>query len=89
MPAVAGASKAQIIDGYLNDVVATAAAVAPPPYNIALIAAEVILPEVEAFINQYLPLTVTARFPSARIGAAMPMSPDQARAKLGIPIVHP
>src|ERR1019366_2472489 len=45
MPASVGASKAQVIDSYLNDIVSTAAAIAPPPYNTALIAAEVILPE--------------------------------------------
>lgn len=91
IPASVGASKAQIIDGYIADVLSTAVAVAPPPYNTALIAAEVILPEVEMFINQYLPASITqpaaARFASARVGAAA-MTPDQARAKLGIPIVH-
>ena len=91
IPASVGASKAQIIDSYLNDIVSTAAAVAPPPYNTALIAAEVILPEVEAFVNQYLPASLTqtvAAMRAPKVGAAMAMSPDQARGVLGIPVVH-
>lgn len=95
MPAATGASKAQVIDQYINTILATLAPITPPPYNVGVIAAEVILPEVEAFVNQYLPVSwtqqVAAMFkptPAPKVGAAMAMSPDQARVKLGIPIVH-
>jgi hypothetical protein len=95
IPVAQGASQAQVVDGYINDVISTAAGIAPPPYNVAFVAASVILPEVEAFVNQYLPKsftqTIAAMFtspPAPKVGAAMAMSPDQARMKLGIPIVH-
>ena len=94
IPATTGASKAQVIDGYLNDIIATAAAVAPPPYNTAMIAAEVILPQIEAFVNQYLPqswtqqaMAIFAPTPALKVGAVA-MSPDEARRVLSIPIVH-
>ena len=85
MPATAGASRAAVIDGYLNDIIGVAATVAPPPYNTAFVAAEVIMPEVEAFVNQYLPSSVT----TAPRMAAMSMTPDEARRVLHIPVVHP
>lgn len=59
----AGASTAQVIDTYINAVLDTAATppivgLIPPPYNLALTAAAVVVPEIEAFVNQYLPASM-------------------------------
>ena len=60
LPATSGASIAQTIDGYINAVLNTLAAppingLIPAPFNMAIAAAALVVPEIEAFVNQYLP----------------------------------
>ncbi len=60
LPATSGASIAQTIDGYINAVLNTLAApplngLIPAPFNTAIAAAAVVVPEIEAFVNRYLP----------------------------------
>jgi hypothetical protein len=100
MPAAAGASLANEIDGYLNDAVNTIAAIAPlvpvlSSWVPTIDAIDAVLPTVEAFVNSNLPSAPTIAgipIPSlvkARGARAVPMTPDQGRQFLGIPIVHP
>jgi hypothetical protein len=60
LPASNGASIAQTIDGYINAVLNTLAAppingLIPAPFNLAIAAAALLVPEIETFVNQYLP----------------------------------
>ena len=60
VPATTGASTAQTIDGYINAVLNTLAAppingLIPTPFNSVIAAAAIVVPEIEAFVNQYLP----------------------------------
>jgi hypothetical protein len=60
LPATSGASIAQTIDGYINAVLNTLAAppvngLIPAPFNMAIAAAALVVPEIETFVNQYLP----------------------------------
>jgi hypothetical protein len=91
LPAPNGASIASQIDGYLNSVVAVLASI-PSAYSVELGAASMLLPTVEAFVNQYLPASITASASAnvlaLRAKAALTMTPDGARVRLGIPIVH-
>jgi hypothetical protein len=96
LPATAGASAASRIDGYVNDVLNTLVFVSSTvpglqPYAAPIAAIDAVLPEVEAFVNQYLPTSVTntgARKVAARMAARSAMTPDQGRRELAIPIVH-
>jgi len=112
LPASTGASKADQIDGWINvamnDITEVAGFIPSlAPIVLPLTMVEAILPEVEAFINQYLPASMTtpppavalrfaARRTAKRLGLAraispatgLPMTADEARAALGIPIVH-
>ena len=92
MPATNGASVAQQIDFYINDAVGALATVAPSipvlaPYVLPIDAVEAILPGIEAFVNQYLPSSVT-KASLVRTAGSLNMTPDQARSQLGIPVVH-
>ncbi len=63
-PATTGASTAQQIDGWINTVIDTASSppligLIPAPFSDAVEAAAVLLPPIEAFINQYLPASMT------------------------------
>lgn len=103
MPAAAGASIAQTIDAYLNDAVDTIAEVVPEDLKLSawigpIDAIDAVLPMVETFVNQYLPASATtiAGVPIPTISharhqraALVAMTPDQGRAFLGIPLVHP
>jgi len=64
LPASSGASTVQIIDGYINAVLNTLAAppingLIPAPFNMAVTAAALVAPDLEAFVNQYLPAAST------------------------------
>lgn len=89
MPATSAASIAQTIDGYINDAVSVLASVAPgvpalAPYVPVIAAVQAILPTIEAFVNRYLPASVT----TPKAGAMLqPMAPADARKVLGIPVV--
>lgn len=89
LPATSGASVARQVEGYLNDVVNVLAMV-PNLYSAEINAAAVILPIVEVFVNQYLPVgaspTLNLRA-SAKAKGNAPMPPDLARRTLHITIV--
>lgn len=104
VPAQAGASEADRIDGWINlamddlAFVTPAAATAIPalaPFVMPIQALDAILPEIEAFVNRYLPTSMTKaagrRDAGRRAKALGPAryTPDEARATLNIPIVHP
>ena len=60
LPASNGASTVQIVEGYINAVLNTLAAppingLIPAPFNMAITAAALVVPDLEAFVNQYLP----------------------------------
>ncbi len=60
LPAASGATTVQIVEGYLNAVLNTLAAppingLIPAPFNMAVAAAALVVPDLEAFVNQYLP----------------------------------
>jgi hypothetical protein len=64
LPAASGASIAQTIDGYINAVLTTLAGppingLIPSPFNMAVAAAAIVVPQIEAFVNQYLPASMT------------------------------
>lgn len=101
MPAGSGASVVQEIDVYLNDVVNTLAAVSPlvpilAPWSPIIDALDAVLPTIEVFVNRTLPtpMTTIAGVPKFSLRAARgvrmsPMTADQGRQALGIPVVHP
>ena len=71
LPATNGAGIVVQVEGYVNDVLNVCAApplnaLIPSPFNLAVAAAAVVLPTFEAFVNQYLPATVSAPLVSAR-----------------------
>ena len=86
-PAQTGASTLATIEGYLNAVLTILTPIAaPPPYNLIIIAAAVIVPEVEAYIASIIP---TPRPPVAagrvtRLSRGHPMTLEQARQTLKI-----
>jgi hypothetical protein len=60
LPAVQGASTVQIVEGYINAVLNTLAGppingLIPAPFNMAVAAAALVVPDLETFVNQYLP----------------------------------
>jgi hypothetical protein len=60
LPAASGATVVQTIEGYINAVLNTLAAppingLIPAPFNLAVAAAAFLVPDLEAFANQYLP----------------------------------
>jgi hypothetical protein len=60
LPAATGASIVQTIEGYINDVLSVATtpplgSIIPAPFSTALGLASVVLPVLEAFVNQYIP----------------------------------
>ena len=60
LPAASGATVVQTVEGYLNAVLNTLAAppingLIPTPFNLAIAAAALLVPDLEAFVNQYLP----------------------------------
>ena len=60
LPAASGAATVHIVEGYINAVLNTLAAppingLIPAPYNLAITAAALVVPDLEAFVNQYLP----------------------------------
>ena len=60
LPAASGATVVQTVEGYINAVLNTLAAppingLIPAPFNMAVAAAALVVPELEAFVNQYLP----------------------------------
>jgi hypothetical protein len=60
LPAVNGASVVQTVEGYINAVLNTLAAppingLIPAPFNLAVAAAAFVVPDLEAFVSQYLP----------------------------------
>jgi hypothetical protein len=74
LPAATGASTVQTVEGYINAVLNTLAAppingLIPAPFNMAVAAAALVVPELEAFVNQYLPAasTVTPATNDARL----------------------
>jgi len=93
MPADAGAPIAQQIDMWINDVMNTLvplAAMIPgaQAYAVALAAIDAILPDVESFVNQYIPSAVKMSKVFGR-ASRVKLAPDAARKLLGIPVVHP
>jgi len=95
LPAASEASTVQTIDGYINAVLNTLAGppingLIPSPFNMAVAAAAIVVPQLEAFVNQYLPasmmtaaaapVTLASR---ARFAAAAPaLTPPAALALL-------
>ena len=81
LPATNGASTVQTVEGYINAVLNTLAAppingLIPAPFNIAVSAVALLVPDLEAFVNQYLP-TASAVSPAtyaarAQLRAAAP-----------------
>jgi hypothetical protein len=81
LPAASGATVVQTIEGYINAVLNTLAAppingLIPAPFNLAVAAAAFLVPDLEAFVNQYLP-TASAVSPAtyaarAQLRAAAP-----------------
>jgi|HubBroStandDraft_4_1064222.scaffolds.fasta_scaffold208870_2 hypothetical protein len=60
LPAASGATIVQTVEGYVNAVLNTLAAppingLIPAPFNLAVAAAALLVPDLEAFVNQYLP----------------------------------
>ncbi len=60
LPASNAASTVQTVEGYVNAVLNALAGppingLIPPPYNLAVAAAALVVPDLEAFVNQYLP----------------------------------
>jgi len=60
MPAASGATVVQTVEGYINAVLNILAAppingLIPSPFNLAVAAAALLVPDLEAFVNQYLP----------------------------------
>jgi len=60
LPAASGATIVQTVEGYINVVLNTLAAppingLIPAPFNMAIAAAALVVPDLEAFVNQYLP----------------------------------
>ncbi len=60
LPAASGAAVVQTVEGYINAVLNTLAAppingLIPAPFNLAVAAAALLVPDLEAFVNQYLP----------------------------------
>jgi hypothetical protein len=93
LPAANGASTVQTIEGYINAVLNTLAAppvngLIPAPFNMAVSAAALLVPDLEAFVNQYLPValavaptTLAARL-QLRAAAPQVTTRDQAMAIL-------
>lgn len=74
-PATSGASTVQTINGWINAVLNTLAAppingLIPAPFNMAVAAAAIVVPDLEAFVDQYLP-TAAAAAPAAARARAM------------------
>ena len=93
LPAANGADIAQRVDGYINAVLNTLAAppingLIPAPFNLAIAGAALLVPEIEQFVNQYLP-TASASLAMASARASLMakapgmMTLDAARAELG------
>jgi len=93
LPAASGASTVQLVEGYINAVLNTLAAppingLIPAPFNMAITAAALVVPDLEAFVNQYLPaasaVTPTTYAARLQLRAAAPqvMTVDQAVAIL-------
>ncbi len=60
LPAASGAAIVQTVEGYINAVLNTLAAppingLIPAPFNLAVAAAALVVPDLEAFVNDYLP----------------------------------
>jgi len=60
LPAASAATVVQTVEGYINAVLNTLAAppingLIPAPFNMAIAAAAFVVPDLEAFVNQYLP----------------------------------
>jgi len=76
LPATTGATVVQTIEGYINDLMSVAttpplASLIPSPFSTAIGLVSVVLPEIEAFINQYLaPVAPVAAASLARVRAA-------------------
>jgi hypothetical protein len=89
LPAASGASVVKTVEGYINAVLNTLAAppingLIPAPFNMAIAAAALVVPDLEAFANQYLPGAAGAVLATAearsKLRAAAPQvtSSDQA-----------
>jgi hypothetical protein len=76
LPATTGATVVSTIEGYINAVLAIAttpplASLIPAPFSTALGLVSVVLPAIEAFVNQYLtPAAPVAAVSLARVRAA-------------------
>lgn len=86
-PAATGATTVQQIDGWLNAIIDTADSppligLIPSPFNMAITAVAILLPGLEAFVNQFLPApapaTASAHAPSLRAKSAMTAAQAQA-----------
>jgi hypothetical protein len=92
-PAQTGVTILARAEGYFNAVLGALLALPiPPPYNLIVVAANVIAPELEAFIASFVPPTVTpvpAPAPAAARArmVANGMSLEQARKTLKIATV--
>jgi hypothetical protein len=92
LPAATGASIVQTVEGYINAVLSVLAGppingLIPAPFNMAIAAAAVLIPQLEAFANTYLPTTAAAApvtiAARQRFAALAPtMTPDAAVAIL-------
>lgn len=65
LPATTGASLVQTVEGYINAVLTVLAGppingLIPAPFNMAVTAASILIPQLEAFVNTYLPATAAA-----------------------------
>jgi hypothetical protein len=86
-PAAAGASTAATIDGYLNSAVGILASVSSAVPGLSTFSPEIdavdaVLPAVEAFVNQYLPASIT----SSRRVHSTHFTLARARTMLRIPV---
>jgi len=93
LPAPSGASIVQTVEGYLNSVLSTLAAppingLIPAPFNEVVAAAALVIPGLEAFVNQYIPTSASASPATLavraklRAGAPQIATMDQALAAL-------
>ena len=90
LPAATGASTVHVIEGYLNAVLTMLAGppingLIPAPFNMALSAVSVILPQLEAFAAVYIPAAAASPAVDrarASFAAAAPVSPNDAVAVL-------
>lgn len=84
-PAATGASTVQTINGWINAVLNTVASlgIVPAPFNLAVSAAALLMPDLEAFVDQFLPSAA----PAAPVVAAAAAPGSRAKLAAATPSV--